>query len=128
MVQRKKNFAQVSKRKFEEGEGRSFVGRVQGKIFKGLVVRKGDKFFAFENLCRHLPIPLDLEDDQFFSHDHSFLQCQMHGALYEINTGKCVGGPCVGSTLRSLVVHEEEHRLLIELPLILNEEEEGKKS
>ena len=102
------------------------MGRVQGKKFKGLVTRKGGKFYAYENLCRHLPIPLDLEDDQFFSYDHAFLQCQMHGALYEITSGDCVGGPCVGSKLRSLVVHEEEYRLLIELPLILNEEEEKK--
>ncbi len=127
MVQRKKNLAEVSKRKFEEGQGRSFVGRVEGKKFKGLVTKKLGKFYAYENLCCHLPIPLDLEDDQFFSYDQAFLQCQMHGALYEIETGQCVGGPCVGSQLRSLVVHEEAHRLLIELPLVLNEEEEEKK-
>ncbi len=114
-MNRKKVLAEVSKRSFEEGQARSFEARRDGKKIKGLVVKKGGKFYAYENLCQHLPIPLDLEDDQFFSYDQAFLQCQMHGALYEIETGKCVGGPCVGTQLRALPLHEEANRLLIEV-------------
>ncbi len=113
---RKKILAEVSKKKFEEGQGRSFVARVHGKKFKGFVVKKGGSFYAYQNLCMHLPIPLDLEDDQFFSYDRTQLQCQMHGALYEIETGTCTGGPCLGAKLRGLKFKEEEHRLLIEIP------------
>jgi len=111
----KKQLTVVSKRGFNEGESRAFECRVQGKKFKGLVVKKNGKFFAYENLCMHLPIPLDLEDDNFFSFDKAFLQCQMHGALYEIETGKCVGGPCLDSQLRALPLHEEASRIIIEI-------------
>ena len=113
---RKKILAEVSKKKFEDGQGRSFSARAGGRNFKGFVVRKNGQFFAYENVCQHLPIPLDLEDDNFFSYDKAQIQCQMHGALYEIESGLCTGGPCLGATLRKLNFKEEAHRLLIEIP------------
>lgn len=113
---RKKILAEVPKKKFEEGQGRSFTARVAGRKFKGFVVKKNGQYYAYENVCQHLPIPLDLEDDNFFSYDKSQLQCQMHGALYEIETGLCTGGPCLGAKLRKLNFKEETQRLLIEIP------------
>lgn len=106
----------LSKKGFADLTAKSFKAKVRGRVFQGFVVRQGDKFYAYQNLCRHLAITLDLNDDDFFTHDKKFLQCQMHGAMYEINTGLCIGGPCLGAQLMRLELEEEEDRLVIRIP------------
>ncbi len=106
----------VEKKNFPDQSAKSFKTKVKGRIFRGIVVRKGDKFFAYQNLCQHLPITLDLNDDGFFNHEKTHLQCHMHGAMYEIETGVCVAGPCVGAGLVALELAEEPSRLLVKIP------------
>jgi len=106
----------VSKKNFKDLSARSFHLKVHGYIFHGFIVRKKDKYFAYQNLCQHLAISLDLKDDNFFNHDKTFLQCHMHGALYEIETGECKEGPCVGARLVALELIEEETRIVITVP------------
>lgn len=76
----------------------------------------GSRYYAYKNLCQHLPITLDLKDNNFFSHDKKYLQCQMHGAMYEIETGKCIAGPCLGGQLIVLALEEEGEYLKITIP------------
>ena len=106
----------VSKKNFPDQSAKSFKTKIRGRVFRGLVVRRGDKYFAFRNLCQHLPITLDLNDDRFFNHEKTQLQCHMHGALYDIETGLCTAGPCVGAKLVSLEFVEEGARLVIKIP------------
>lgn len=80
------------------------------------MVKKGEKYFAYENLCKHLPVTLDLNDGQFLTHDKRQIQCSMHGAVYELDSGLCTGGPCEGATLNCLTLREEASRLVILLP------------
>ncbi|MFM8270028.1 MAG: Rieske (2Fe-2S) protein [Pseudomonadota bacterium] len=100
-----------------------FSVKIKGKIIKGFVVRKGESFYAYQNLCRHLPVTLDLNDNSFFNHDKTLIQCQMHGALYEMDSGLCVGGPCEGAKLKSLLLQETESQLIITFPEDLVAEE-----
>ena len=111
----------VSKKGFTESTAKSFSAKIKGKIFKGFIVLKEGKFYAYQNLCRHLPVTLDLDDDDFFTHDKRHLQCQMHGAMYEVETGLCIAGPCLGARLLGLQLEEEETRLVIRLPEKLKE-------
>ncbi len=94
----------------------SFEARNRGKIFQGFVLKKNDKFFVYQNLCKHLPVTLDLADDQFFTHDKTHFQCHMHGAMFELETGFCVAGPCQGDRLNQLEITEEDTRLVIKIP------------
>ncbi|HSG59416.1 MAG TPA: Rieske 2Fe-2S domain-containing protein [Woeseiaceae bacterium] len=68
--------------------------------FTGFVVRQGDEIFAYQNSCAHVGHPLNWMPDAFLSKDRKSIQCASHGALYEIDTGLCVKGPCVGKSLR----------------------------
>lgn len=107
----------VSKKKLSADPATAdFSVKIKGKIIKGFVVRKGTGFYAYQNLCKHLPVTLDLNDNSFFNHDKTLLQCQMHGALYEMDTGFCVGGPCEGAKLRPLPLQETENQLIITFP------------
>ncbi len=37
---------------------------------------------------------LNWNPDQFLNIDGSLIQCATHGALFDIESGRCVAGPC----------------------------------
>ncbi len=47
-------------------------------------------------------------EGQFFETSGLYLMCATHGAIYEPDTGKCVGGPCRGGRLASDQVDERD--------------------
>ena len=67
--------------------------------FKGFVVRRGDAVFAYQNFCAHVGHPLNWMPDRFLTKDLTAIMCASHGALYEIDTGLCFAGPCLGKEL-----------------------------
>lgn len=64
-----------------------------------LVVRSGKQAFGYVNSCPHARSPLDWTPDRFMSRNGQHIQCATHGALFEIETGRCISGPCVGQHL-----------------------------
>lgn len=66
------------------------------------VVRSKGQVFAYQNSCPHTGAPLEWKADQFLDFEDRFIQCAMHGALFEIDNGKCVRGPCAGSSLQAV--------------------------
>jgi len=106
----------IPKKKFEELSAKPFSVKIKGKVVNGFVTKKNGRFYAYLNLCKHLPVTLDLKDGNFFTFDKAHLQCHMHGAMYEIETGFCVAGPCQGARLDALELKEDENNLLITVP------------
>jgi nitrite reductase/ring-hydroxylating ferredoxin subunit len=41
---------------------------------------------------------------RFLDAEGEFVQCGVHGALFRIETGECLRGPCLGETLEALPV------------------------
>ena len=71
---------------------------------RGFVVRRGDSVRAYVNHCPHAGFPLNWSPDAFLAPDAPLILCAMHGALFEIETGLCLSGPCNGQRLRALPV------------------------
>ena len=69
---------------------------------RGFVVRRGEVVRAYLNHCPHAGFPLNWSPDAFLAPEAPLILCVMHGALFEIETGLCVSGPCAGSSLRPL--------------------------
>ncbi|MBY4678294.1 Rieske (2Fe-2S) protein [Marinobacterium arenosum] len=67
-----------------------------------VAVRKHGQLYLYENNCPHRSIPLEWMPDQFLDVEKNFLQCATHGALFKIDSGECVFGPCVGDALTSV--------------------------
>jgi nitrite reductase/ring-hydroxylating ferredoxin subunit len=82
---------------------------------EGFVVRFGREYFAYLNRCQHVPLPLDLGDNDFFDYDEKRLMCRNHGAVYLPDSGECIGGPCVGQFLEKLPITQVHDRLYVEL-------------
>ena len=64
-----------------------------------LAVRRGSRVFAYVNSCPHTGAPLDFQPGRFLSLDKTLIQCSTHGALFRIEDGFCVKGPCAGKSL-----------------------------
>ena len=69
-----------------------------------LVVRRGDQVYAYRNACPHTGAPLEWRQHQFLDADGRFVQCALHGALFTLDDGRCVHGPCVGDQLQPVPV------------------------
>jgi len=72
--------------------------------FRGFVVRKGDRVFAYQNFCVHVGHPLNWSPHKFLTKDRSAIICASHGATYEIESGNCFAGPGAGKALRKVAV------------------------
>lgn len=70
----------------------------------GLVVRKGNAVRAYLNRCPHAGHPLNIKPHDFLTPDRSMIVCCSHGALFDIDSGYCVDGPCAGQSLEPLPV------------------------
>lgn len=69
---------------------------------KLLVAKKGGQVHLYRNSCPHTGVNLDWQPDDFMSFDQLFLQCSTHGALFQIEDGYCVSGPCQGRSLTAV--------------------------
>lgn len=77
------------------------------------VVRCGDGVYAYRNNCPHTGAPLDWMPDRFLDLDGELIQCAMHGALFRIETGECLYGPCRGASLEPLSVAVREGQVYL---------------
>jgi nitrite reductase/ring-hydroxylating ferredoxin subunit len=64
------------------------------------VVRTAAGVVAYRNHCPHTGGPLDWVPDQFLNPEGDLVQCATHHALFRIEDGLCVRGPCAGRSLR----------------------------
>ncbi|HEX5277547.1 MAG TPA: Rieske 2Fe-2S domain-containing protein [Fluviicoccus sp.] len=65
-----------------------------------VVVRRGTELFAYQNRCPHIGICLNFQPDVFMDLTQRYLLCSNHGALFRVEDGYCVHGPCSGQSLR----------------------------
>ncbi|EGH99143.1 Rieske (2Fe-2S) protein [Pseudomonas syringae] len=83
---------------------------------KLLAVRRLGTVFIYKNRCPHRGIALEWQPDQFLDSSASLIQCAMHGALFLIESGECVAGPCEGQSLTALECREDGERIWASLP------------
>jgi nitrite reductase/ring-hydroxylating ferredoxin subunit len=77
-------------------------------------VRRGELVVAYKNSCPHTGVNLEWQTDQFLDMTQSYIQCATHGALFRIDDGYCLRGPCAGDWLDSLqVVLEDDVVILV---------------
>lgn len=67
---------------------------------RGFVVLCGEEVRGFVNRCPHAGHPLNLRPHRFLTPDRAMILCSSHGALFEKDGGRCLAGPCPGTSLR----------------------------
>ena len=71
-------------------------------------IRQDNTIFAYWNLCPHRSTPLNWVPNQFLDVENQLIQCTLHGALFEIDTGLCIAGPCSGDNLQPVELRCED--------------------
>ena len=88
----------------DEDGGKGFVfgeGTNRREIF---VIKRGDQAYGYENACPHLGSPLEFDPDRFLNAEGTHIICATHGALFEIDSGYCISGPCAGDNLTTIAL------------------------
>lgn len=87
-----------------DGGARGFEFQTSEGLREGFVVRRGECLVAYRNVCPHLGNPLNWKPDAFLTRARDQIMCSVHGAVFEIETGLCVGGACLGRSLTAIPV------------------------
>ena len=93
-----------------EGQSRGFTA---GEL-QIIAVRRVGQAYLYENRCPHRGVPLEWLPDRFLDDSGSLLQCATHGALFLIESGECVAGPCAGQSLRPLDAIERDDSIWLQ--------------
>lgn len=81
---------------------REFSVQTDNGEIAGFVVHWRGMWFAYRNSCPHTGVMLNWQPHEFFDYEKRLLQCTMHGALFEPDSGLCIHGPCLGDSLQRL--------------------------
>lgn len=90
-----------------EGEARGFDpgGGPRDTMF---VVRRGERVTAWRDACPHVDgAPLAWRKNAYLSADGRNIVCYGHGAVFDIETGLCTRGPCVGLSLTPVALQRD---------------------
>ncbi|MEX2450269.1 MAG: Rieske (2Fe-2S) protein [Rhodospirillales bacterium] len=81
-----------------------------GRSVRLLAVRRGETVYVYENRCPHRRLPLDFKAGQFLDAEKKHILCTNHIALFRIEDGFCIDGPCQGERLRAIpaAVHGDD--------------------
>ena len=92
----------------KSGESTGLTTEVNGTACMLLAVRMGYQIFVYINSCPHTGTPLDFHTGRFLSWDKKHILCSTHGALFKIEDGQCIAGPCCNSYLEAVPVTIED--------------------
>ena len=76
-------------------------------------VKRDGIIFLYKNSCPHLGIELEWQEDQFLAIEATLIQCSTHGALFIIESGECVAGPCLGEKLTPIAYSLSDNGMLL---------------
>jgi nitrite reductase/ring-hydroxylating ferredoxin subunit len=87
-----------------DGDSRGFDPLLEGRdtLF---VVRRGSALHAWRDACPHIDgAPLPWRKNAYLNAARDRIVCGAHGALFDIVTGLCTLGPCLGQSLEPMTV------------------------
>ncbi len=87
------------------GESRGFdpFGAGRDSVFAVRMAMAGQGLRVYRNACPHVyGSPLAWRKNEYLDASRSHIVCSGHGALFDIDTGVCTLGPCVGERLQTV--------------------------
>ena len=98
------------------GETKTFTCHYNGFEKPGFIIMGKDGVHAYLNKCQHWPVPLDMDDGDFYYAEIDRISCKSHGAVFMVENGYCDAGPCEGASLKKFETHPEGDDLLVVIP------------
>ena len=86
-----------------------------GEAARGFfIVRHAGRVVAYRNTCPHVGSSLDWIPGRFLDIDRRLILCATHGALFRIEDGACVSGPCAGKALKPVAIRVEDGAIYLD--------------
>jgi nitrite reductase/ring-hydroxylating ferredoxin subunit len=101
------------------GRAARFQFEFDGRVVQAFAIAYDSKVFAYANSCPHRGTELDWQHGEVFDESGLYLVCATHGALFEADTGRCVGGPCQGASLVRLAINEVDNHVTLRVGRLL---------
>jgi nitrite reductase/ring-hydroxylating ferredoxin subunit len=93
-------------------DGGAIEVRLEGEHPQSLLLlRKDDRVYAYLNICPHAAQALNWGPDRFLFTPEGHLVCGVHGATFEVDTGQCILGPCLGRRLTRFETEVREDQI-----------------
>jgi nitrite reductase/ring-hydroxylating ferredoxin subunit len=92
---------------------KGFDFRQGDQRFAGFLVRKDGRVFGYVDSCPHADWPLAAFGDRYLTREHDLILCAGHGALFRIEDGHCIAGPCAGGRLTPWAVRVEGDQVVV---------------
>ena len=86
-----------------------------------MVVRKDDRVYSYLNSCPHIGTPLEIQPNRFLDQSGQHILCATHGALFQIEDGLCISGPCINDKLTPVAIDVRDNGVYVnaqELPTL----------
>lgn len=99
-----------------DGTARGFELAEGARTLAFFIVRQGAAVFAYQNSCPHSGVNLEWLPDQFLDSSSQYIQCSVHGAMFRIEDGWCVRGPCAGDALMAIPVYLQGDKVVCDFP------------
>ena len=84
-----------------EREARAYETPKGDTIF---ITQRDGMYYAYQNVCPHLQVELEFLENQFLDRDQEYIESSTHGALFMVETGECISGPCLGQSLEKVEI------------------------
>ena len=84
-----------------------------------MLTRHGSEVRAYRNICPHAGRRLDWAPNQFLIED-GYVICTAHGAMFRLNSGECVSGPCRGTGLTAVPIESIGDEVVLRSPATLD--------
>ena len=88
---------------------------INGQETHYFLVYHDNQVYSYLNQCPHTGINLNWMPNQFLDRNNELIQCATHGALFNIEDGFCIRGPCVGDRLhkvKNVIIDNHIHLIL----------------
>jgi nitrite reductase/ring-hydroxylating ferredoxin subunit len=84
-----------------DGEARGFDPQHSGQdtLFG---VRRGSRLYLYRDLCPHADSPMAWRKNEYLNRRRDRIVCFAHGAQFEVESGRCLIGPCLGQSLQAV--------------------------
>ncbi len=109
-----------------DGGARGFAVEGPDLAQRLIVVRRCGTVVAYVNSCPHALSRLDHEPGEFFDDDGEHLFCDSHAALFRVEDGVCIAGPCEGQALTPAPVRLVGDRVCFDRPNVARVDEISK--
>ena len=82
--------------------------KIKRKMQDIFIIKKGHAFFAYKNQCPHRLTQMEWNPNDFLTKDKQHIICAMHAAIFNLDDGLCISGPCIGKSLKKIDIFIKE--------------------